>query len=288
MQPSTREETAFQMFGAHVRVELPAPLVAPARAALAFLNPSPPMKATPPAESPADPSQRARTGVRVSASGSGWVIESGRRRQIAATEDEAVVHLQELLLEAIAARSGGQLLFRGSIVTRGSQSVLIVGDLGATHTALAIALTALDFKIVSIGAAVFDARSLTPLPLPLAFRLESANRRALQAAGIAHTEILQVVTGELYRPRTVASAPEPTHALFPEAHAGGLSLVRPISAAAARTRLCSALIAVPESQSPFAAVAQVIRHTRGVHLSLGDLPRALEQLSRLLPRWRLN
>jgi hypothetical protein len=278
MQAAVREDAAFQMFGTHVRVELPPQLVAPARAALGPLSD--------PQEPPRGVVECAGSAVRISPAASGWLIESGSRRWVAANAEEAVLQLQEQLLEAGAAQSGRQLLFRGSVVTRGSQCLLIVGDRGDTHSVLAMALTSLDFEIVSIGAAAFDIRSLTPLPLALTFRLDSAARDVLQAAGISLEVSLRPVSGELYRARSVVPAPEPTHALFPEALAGGLSVVRPISATAARARLCSALIAGPEGPSPFAAVAELIRHARGIHLTLGDLPRAVGQLSRLLPRWQ--
>jgi hypothetical protein len=83
----------------------------------------------------------------------------------------------------------------------------------------------------------------------------------------------------------VTAARELTHVLFPEARDGRLSLVRPISLTTARARLCQALVVAPEDPPPFAAVAEVLRHARGVHVTVGEPPQAIEQLARLLPRW---
>jgi hypothetical protein len=188
-----------------------------------------------------------------------------------------------LLESAVKARN--QILFRGSVVARGSQSVLIVGDLGSFDAVLAVALTALEFQLVSVGRAAFDARRPAPLPLPLLFRLDAEDRGLLQSLPCCPEEPLEPLSLDLFRPRVVASARELTHVLFPEARHGRLSLVRPISATTARSRLCSALAVAPDDPPPFVAVAEVMGHARGVHLTLGELPQAVEQLARLLPRW---
>lgn len=276
MQAPAHAEIFCGLIGAHIQVALPESLSGPARALLESLESG----STPgPGSEPAC--------VRVSAGPNGWSIESDACRACAASEEEALLRLQEVMLEAAAARRGDRLLFRGSMVTRGAQTLMIAGDPGQAHVRLALALTTLGFRLVSIGAAAFDTR-LVPLPLSLAFALTPEDGEALEPLTRSFNEHLERVGHRHLRPRQVATAPEPTHILFVEAHPGRLSLVRPVAAAAARTRLCGALIAAPPNQSPFSAVAAILRHTRGIHLHLGDLQHALEQLSRLLPHWSIG
>jgi hypothetical protein len=98
-------------------------------------------------------------------------------------------------------------------------------------------------------------------------------------------ETLARLAPDLFRPRAVTAARELTHVLFPEARQGRLSMVRPISSTTARARLCQALVVTPDDPPPFMAVAEVLRHARGVHVTVGEPPQAIEQLGRLLPRW---
>jgi hypothetical protein len=273
---SDRTEVAYDVIGSVVRVEFPPSLCSQARTILSRL------------ETREEPNgDAARSLVRVRQDRDGWVIEADGCRARATSEDETLLSLQEAMIEA-AARHGDRLLFRGSVVARGSQSLLVVGDIGTAHALLAVALTALGFGLVSVGTAAFDGRRLTPLPMPLAFRLGSQEQDALRELPPVVKEHLEQVAPELFAPRLPVGAPEPTHVIFPESHGGRLSIVRPISAVGARSRLCHALIAAPGDQSPFAAIAGILRHTRGIHLSMGALPRALEQLSRLLPQWRVE
>ena len=46
----------------------------------------------------------------------------------------------------------------------------------------------------------------------------------------------------------------------------------------ARSRLCHALVVAPDDPPPFVSVAEVLRHARGVHVTVGEPPRAIEQL----------
>jgi hypothetical protein len=216
-----------------------------------------------------------------------WLVEVEGRRARAMTAEEALLSLQEVLIDA-AICQGDRLWLRGSIVARGSQCLLIVGDMGSAHALLSVALTALGFGLVSVGKAAFDGRRLTPLALPLVFSLSAAEQEALRELAPVLDQQLERVAPGLFAPRIPTAAAEPTHVIFPEVHGGRLSMVRPISAGAARSRLCHALIAAPADQSPFAAVAGLLRHTRGIQMTLGAVPRALEQLSRLLPQWRLE
>jgi hypothetical protein len=186
------------------------------------------------------------------------------------------------------ARQRNWLLFQGSVVTRGAQSLLIVGDRGSAHLLVAVALTALEFRIVSVGWAAFDARRMAPRPLPLAFHLEREEQAAVEALPHCLPEPLVCLAPGMFRPESVVRAPEPTHVLFPEASSHHAGHVRPISTATARARLCGALIVAPDDPSPFAAVAGLLRPARGIHLALGELPQTLEQLARLLPRWSVE
>jgi hypothetical protein len=214
----------------------------------------------------------------------GWRVERGRCPVRAASEDELLLRLQDLALEVMA-RKRNWLLFQGSVVTRGSQSLLIVGDRGSAHILLAVALTALEFHIASVGWAAFDTRLMAPRPLPLAFHLEPAEQEAVEALPHCLSESLVCLAPGMFRPERVVRAPEPTHVLFPEASSHHVAHVRPISTATARARLCGALIVAPEDPSPFAAAAGLLRPARGIHLALGDLAHTLEQLARLLPQW---
>src|SRR5207302_297601 len=63
--------------------------------------------------------------LRVAAGAEGWCIEGKDVDERALMEDAALLRLQGLLLES-AVRRDHQILFRGSVVSRGSQSVLIV------------------------------------------------------------------------------------------------------------------------------------------------------------------
>jgi hypothetical protein len=269
-----REEAVYRVIGTDVRVTVPESLrewIHPALKGLTRL--------------PADPVDLEAPSVRISAKLDGWSVEADDFRVRAETEEEVLQRLQEAMLEVAAARRGDRVLFRGSVVTRGAQSLLIVGDLGSAHTLLALALTTLGFHLVSVGTAAFDTRRLLPVPLPLSFRMEPSDREALPTLTACMDEQLVRLSPTLLRPRAVTVGSELTHVIFPGTHAGRLSLLRPISATAARSRLCSALVAAPSDSSPFTAVAELLRHTRGVHLSIGELPSALEQLARLLPRW---
>jgi hypothetical protein len=222
--------------------------------------------------------------VKVTEGADGWRIETPRGVENARSDDAVLLRLQELVLEgAVASRN--QILFRGSIVSRGSQSVLIVGDQDAWHVVLAVAMTALEFQFVSVGLAAFDACRLAPIPLPLLVRLDAADRAALRLVPGQREETLEQLGPDLFRPRSVIPASELSHVLFPEARHGRLSMVRPIASTAARARLCQALAAAPHDLSPFAAVAALLRHARGVHVTVGEPPQAIEQLARLLPRW---
>jgi hypothetical protein len=225
--------------------------------------------------------------VRVVTEPQGWLVERGRCPERAATEDELLLRLQDMALEAMA-RYRNWLLFQGSVVTRGSQSLLIAGDRGSAHILLAVALTAHQFRLVSVGLAAFDARRLAPRPLPLAFRLEPGEQEALEALPHFLPESLVCLSPGMFRPESVALAPEPTHVIFPEVSPNHRAHVRPISAPTARARLCGALLVAPDDPPPFAAVAGVLRPARGIHLALGDLPLTVEQLARLLPRWSVE
>jgi hypothetical protein len=225
--------------------------------------------------------------VRVWTEPLGWRVERDGCSERAASEDELLLRLQDVALESIA-RYRNWLLFQGSVVTRGSQSLLIVGDRGSAHRLLAVALTALEFRWVSVGLAALDARRLVPCSLPLAFRLGPAEREALGSLPGCSPQALVRVSPDMFRPESVATAPEPTHVLFPEACPDSRALVRPISATTARARLCDALLVAPHDPSPFAAIAGLLRPARGVHLAMGDLPQSLEQLARLLPRWSVE
>jgi hypothetical protein len=271
-----RTEIAYDLLGSVVRVELPPPLSSRARAVLGRLEAT--------IETNCDPD---RAVVRVWEERDGWTIETERRRARTDSEDDTILCLQEAIIEA-AARDGDRLLLHGSVVARGSQCLLIVGDLGIAHALLAVGLTALGFGLVSVGMAAFDSRRLTPLPMPLVFQLSPSEQESLRELPPVVDEHLERLAPELFVPRLATAAPEPTHVIFLEVHGGRLSIVRPVSAVAARSRLCHALISVPADQSPFASIAGVLRHSRGIHLTMGAVPRALEQLSRLLPRWRLE
>jgi hypothetical protein len=215
-----------------------------------------------------------------------WVVATAGRREYRPDEESALLCAQELLFAE--AMKEEYLLLRGSIVARGSQCLLIVGDGNNADALLATATISLEFRPVSMGMAVLEARTLVPRPLPFSFRLNVTDQSALAAMGVTPEDRLERISPTLFRPRASNPAGEPTHALFLESGAGSRTLIRPIAASAARTRLCHALIASPEHLSPFAAIASVMRHSRGIHLTLGDLPGALEQLSRLLPRWEIG
>lgn len=286
MQAAKREGAADIQIGPGLRLELPEPLVERARVVLGPLFELPCHLG-----SPGLPSLEALSGgsptMRVEQSADGWWIARDRCRHRAASEDELLLRLQEIGIE-IAARRRQWLLFRGSVVSRGSQSVLIVGDEGDAPVLLAVALAALEFRPASVALAAFDGRRLTPLPLPLAFRLGPGEQAALAALPFSLDELMIRLSPDLFRPACVTPAPEPTHVLFPEASAGPFAFVRPISATTARARLCGALLVAPDDPPPFAAVAGLLRPARGVRVFLGDLPHTLEQLARLLPQWRLE
>ena len=281
MQAPTRKSTPQRLTQPRFRLELPEPLRGRAQEMLGHLIdpsvslgiPSPATRETHPEETDV---------VRVFAGTDGWCIKETRIPEQPLTEDDMLLRVQELLVES-AARRSNQILIRGSVVARGSQSVLIVGDVHSTQAALAVALTSLEFRYVSIGMAAFDA--CQPAPRPLFFRLDARERETLQSLPHAFEQNLERLSPDLFRPRAVTPAREPTHILFPEARPGRLTVVRPISAAMARSRLCSALAVAPDDPPPFVAVAEVLRHARGVHLTLGDLLGAVDQLARLLPRW---
>jgi hypothetical protein len=298
MQASVREEIACRLFGSLISVEVPDTLAGRVRSALERLHAGTSGDRGQQAGNALEPgltpiasclvSEQDAISIRLASSPAGWKVESAGRRSAAANEEEAVIRLQEMLLESAASRAGEYLLFRGSIVARGSQTLLIAGDRGSTHAAVAIALTVLGFRLVSVGTAAFEGRSLVPLPLPLAFSLGPQDQKALAAAGLDLSEHLEALSGGLFCPRSVEAGLEPTHVLFPEMHAGSLSVVRPVAAVAARSRLCQLLLAAPSDAAPFAAVASLVRHTRGIHLTLGDIAGALGQLGRLLPRWSMQ
>jgi hypothetical protein len=228
-----------------------------------------------------------RSTARVAVDTSGWWLEHGRFRERAPSLEVLLLRLQEITVEATARRRQW-LLLRASAVTRGSQCVLIVGDQGDAHVLLAVALAALEFRPVSVGLAAFDARRLTPLPLPLGFTLGPPDHAALQALPSHLAANLLPHSPVLFPTCRATGAPEPTHLLFPDPAASPRSLVRPIAAPAARARLCGALTVAPDEPPPFAAVAALLRHARGFYLSLGDLTHALEQLARLLPHWQVD
>lgn len=281
MQAPTRGSIRDERIRPKLRLELPDAFPAHAQSALGEL-----FDLTSPGDTacgPEEPFSQPES-VRVLAGSRGWCIEGAGVAEQGLTDDEALLRLQELLLES-AARGENRIVFRGSVVTRGSQSVLIVGDLGSCHAILAVAMTALDFQIVSVGAAAFDARRPAPIPLPLLFRLDAADRDALRLVPGRLEEPIERLTPDLFRPRSVTPARELTHVLFPEAGHSRLSLVRPISSTTARSRLCHALMVAPDDPPPFAAVAEVLRHARGVQVTVGEPPHAIEQLARLLPRW---
>jgi len=282
MQAPTRGSTRDGRIRPQLRLELPEAFAALAREALGNLFDLLPSPEEP--DTLSDRPSGERETVRVSAGDGGWRIEGAGVSAEDLGDDAAVLRLQELLLES-AAGWANLILFRGSVVARGSQSVLIVGDLGSCHAILAIAMTALDFQLVSVGAAAFDARRPAPIPLPLVFRLGAPDRDALRLVPGRLDEPIDRLTPDLFRPRSVTTAPELTHVLFPEAGHSRLSLVRPISSNTARARLCHSLIVAPDDPPPFVAVAEVLRYARGVHVTVGEPPHAIEQLARLLPRW---
>lgn len=288
MQADIREEIACRLFGSTVSVEVPDSLAGRVRSALGRLSALPDVGSVAGDVHPDSNPASCRASIHLAPSPPGWRVEIAGRRSSATDEEAAVVHLQEMLLERAASRAGQYLLVRGSLVARGSQSVLIVGDRGSTHALAGVALIALGFRLVSVGVAAFECRSLLPLPLSLAFALKPEEQQALTTAGIELAEQLESLSGQLFCPRSVGKALEPTHVLFPETHVGSLSLVRPVAAAAARSRLSHAILAAPADVSPFAAVASLLRHTRGIQLTLGDVEQALGQLSRLLPRWSMD
>jgi hypothetical protein len=279
MQAPTRDSISEVQSGQAIRVAIPASLWERAQQALGplleRLSPLGQLEA----ESFGHPAP-----VRVHGEADGRQIETPQRVERDLTDEAVLLRLQELLLESAMSR-GNQILFRGSVVSRGSQSVLIVGGEDTWHAVLAVAMTALDFQYVSVGLAAFDACRLAPIPLPLLVRLDAADRAALRLVPGQREETLERLSPDLFRPRSVFPAPELSHVLFPEAQHGRLSLVRPIASAAARARLCQALAAAPDGPPPFATIAAVLRHARGVHVTVGEPPRAIEQLARLLPRW---
>jgi len=281
MQAPTRKSTPERLTQPRIHLELPEPLRGRAQEMLGHLIELAVLIEIPGSASRdthlADPDV-----VRVFAGTDGWYIVGSRVSEQPLTENDVLLRVQELLVES-AARRRNQILFRGSVVVRGSQSVLIVGDVHSTHVALAVALTSLEFRYVSIGMAAFDA--CQPEPQPLFFRLDAQEREALQSLPHAFEQKLERLSPDLFRPCAVAAAREPTHILFPEARPGRLTVVRPISAAMAQSRLCSALAVAPDDPPRFVDVAEVLRHARGVHLTLGDLSGAVSQLARLLPRW---
>jgi hypothetical protein len=288
MHASVREEIACRLLGSTVSVEVPDSLAGHVRTALSRLTALVGAAATAAGLSGVPADAGGSIALRVAAAAEGWAVESPSRHTSATTEEEAILRLQEMLIESATARTGVHLLFRGSIVARGSQSLLIVGDHGSTHALVGLALTSLGFRLVSVGTAAFEARTLVPLPLPIAFALETEHQRALAVAGLSLPTHLERLSDRVFCPQAVGAAPEPTHVLFPELHTGGLSWARPVAAAAARSRLYHAMLSAPADVSPFAAVASLLRHTRGIHLTMGDLSQALEQLGRLLPRWSMD
>lgn len=287
MQGVQREEATEGQFGPDgLRLELPGPLLERARVILGPLFER--SSASEPADSLAvEPLPAGAPTVRVEANEPGWRIRHGASRQYAEDEEALLLRLQEIGVE-IAARRRQWLLIRASLVSRGSQSVMIVDDPGNASPLLAVAITTLGFQPASIGLAAFDPRRLVPLPLPLAFSLAPDEQAMLASLSLGVDERLIRLSPVLFRPRRPALAPEPTHVLFPEPAAGARCLVRPISAAAARARLRDALLFAPDDPPPFAALAALLRPARAVHLALADLSQALELLARLLPQWRLE
>jgi hypothetical protein len=222
--------------------------------------------------------------LRLAVSAEGWHIEGKDVSERELTEEAALLRLQSLLLES-AARRQHWALFRGSVVARGSQSVLIAGDSGSCHTLLAVGMTALEFQFVSVGLTAFCMRRPAPIPVPLLFRLDTADRAALQLLPGRWEEPFEAVSADLFRPRALTLARELTHVLFPEARPGRLSMVRPLSPTEARSRLSQALVLAPDEPPPSVALSEVLRQARGARVIVGDPPQAIEQLARLLPRW---
>jgi hypothetical protein len=289
MQAAQREDVATIWIGPEMRLELPKSILARSQAVLGplfdglFAPEAPSLSIS---EAPAGNAPLAR----VERGPDGWRLEHGRFWESVASDEELLLRLQEIGLEALARRRHW-LLFRGSVVTRGSQSVLIVGDQGEAHVLLAVALMALEFRPVSIERAAFDVRPPRgcpePLPLPLAFGLSPEDQASLEALPHPPDEHLVSLSPTLFRACRVTAAPEPTHILFLDAPQDSRSLLRPIAATTARSRLCGAVTVAPDDPPPFAAVAALLRPARGIHLPIGDLSQTLEQLARLLPRWNV-
>src|SRR5688572_2802822 len=132
MQASERMEVACRLLGSVVSVEAPHALASCVGTALGRL-PSLRGSASQPGEvgltSTLAPGGNPIS-IRLTPATAGWRVELEGRHFSAADEEEAVVRLQETLLESASSRAGDTLLFRGSIVARGSQCLLIVGDRG--------------------------------------------------------------------------------------------------------------------------------------------------------------
>lgn len=273
-----------------MRVELPVPLRELARVVLEPLSEL--LASVAPQALPISPLLAGDASpARVELGAEGWWLQYGHRRERAGDAEEMLLRLQELEVEAAACR-GQWLLFRSSVVTRGSQTLMIVSAHDRAHIRLAVALAALEFRPVSMGLAAFGSRAgrgcVAPLPLRLAFGLTAEEQELLESLSARSLRHLERLTPTLFRPAHALAAPEPTHILFPDPAPSTSVIVRPLSAPAARARLCGALTAAPDAPSPFEAVAALLRPARGIHLASADLSSSLEQLGRLLPQWSLG
>src|SRR5262245_22821394 len=95
-----------------MRLELPSALLSRAWAVLRSLEIAPGVQ-----EGAVEPP------VRVWKDREGWLVEGGDRRDCALTAEEALIRLQEALIDLAICRED-RLWLRGSVVSRGSQSLL--------------------------------------------------------------------------------------------------------------------------------------------------------------------